>query len=90
MSSSSYVFHIAPRFSNSIREYKKIDIKKFHSLMNLLIAVTAYLKEIKAESVIMQEVTFINSINTLRTGSFKLFKRPFPRFLTILTLQALN
>jgi len=25
-------------------------------------------------------------INTLRTGSFKLFKRPFPRFLTILTL----
>ena len=25
-------------------------------------------------------------VNTLRTGSFKLFKRPFPRFLTILTL----
>jgi len=25
-------------------------------------------------------------INTLRTGSFKLFKRPFPGFLTILTL----
>jgi hypothetical protein len=25
-------------------------------------------------------------INTLRTGSFKLFKRPFPRFLAILTL----
>jgi len=24
--------------------------------------------------------------NTLRTGSFKLFKRPFPEFLTILTL----
>jgi len=24
--------------------------------------------------------------NTLRTGSFKLFKRPFPGFLTILTL----
>jgi hypothetical protein len=23
--------------------------------------------------------------NTLRTGSFKLFKRPFPGFLTILT-----
>jgi len=28
------------------------------------------------------EITF----NTLRTGSFKLFKRPFPGFLTILTL----
>ena len=25
-------------------------------------------------------------IKTLRTGSFKLFKRPFPKFLTILTL----
>jgi len=25
-------------------------------------------------------------LNTLRTGSFKLFKRPFPGFLTILTL----
>ena len=28
----------------------------------------------------------IMTINTLRTGSFKLFKRPFPGFLTILTL----
>ena len=28
----------------------------------------------------------LNVINTLRTGSFKLFKRPFPGFLTILTL----
>ena len=28
----------------------------------------------------------IGEINTLRTGSFKLFKRPFPGFLTILTL----
>jgi len=27
-----------------------------------------------------------NVFNTLRTGSFKLFKRPFPGFLTILTL----
>jgi len=25
-------------------------------------------------------------LNTLRTGSFKMFKRPFPEFLTILTL----
>jgi hypothetical protein len=25
-------------------------------------------------------------VNTLRTGSFKLFKRPFPGLLTILTL----
>ena len=25
-------------------------------------------------------------LNTLRTGSFKLFKRPFPGFLTILTI----
>jgi len=28
----------------------------------------------------------ISYVNTLRTGSFKLFKRPFPGFLTILTL----
>ena len=27
-----------------------------------------------------------DEVNTLRTGSFKLFKRPFPGFLTILTL----
>jgi len=27
-----------------------------------------------------------NDINTLRTGSFKLFKHPLPGFLTILTL----
>jgi len=29
---------------------------------------------------------FQSLLNTLRTGSFKLFKRPFPEFLTILTL----
>ena len=28
----------------------------------------------------------LQMLNTLRTGSFKLFKRPFPGFLTILTL----
>jgi hypothetical protein len=28
----------------------------------------------------------LDNLNTLRTGSFELFKRPFPRFLTILTL----
>jgi len=31
-------------------------------------------------------VTFFGWLNTLKTGSFKLFKRPFPGFLTILTL----
>jgi len=30
--------------------------------------------------------TAVRSVNTLRTGSFKLFKRPLPGFLTILTL----
>jgi len=30
--------------------------------------------------------TFIVTVNTLRTRSFKLFKRPFLGFLTILTL----
>jgi len=28
----------------------------------------------------------VTVFNTLRTGSFKLFKRPLPGFLTILTL----
>ena len=32
------------------------------------------------------EEALIGQFNTLRTGSFKLFKRPFPEFLTILTL----
>jgi hypothetical protein len=30
--------------------------------------------------------SYHHTLNTLRTGSFKLFKRPFPGFLTILTL----
>ena len=34
----------------------------------------------------MIKTPVINIINTLRTGSFKLFKRPFPGYLTILTL----
>jgi len=33
-----------------------------------------------------QLAAHIFTFNTLRTGSFKLFKRPFPGFLTILTL----
>jgi len=33
-----------------------------------------------------QYFTMTLSFNTLRTGSFKLFKRPFPGFLTILNL----
>jgi len=33
-----------------------------------------------------QLVFYVDNVNTLRTGSFKLFKRPFPGFLTILTL----
>jgi len=34
------------------------------------------------------EMTTLGTVlfNKLRTGSFKLFKRPFPGFLTILTL----
>ena len=32
--------------------------------------------------------TYCIHFNTLRMGSFKLFKRPFPGFLTILTLNA--
>jgi len=31
-------------------------------------------------------VCIFDGLNTLRTGSFKLFKRPLPGFLTILTL----
>ena len=34
----------------------------------------------------LTNVSYHIIINTLRTGSFKLFKRPFPGFLTILTL----
>jgi len=41
--------------------------------------------EISTEYVARRYITDKN-INTLRTGSFKLFKRSFPGFLTILTL----
>ena len=34
----------------------------------------------------LQPADSSSDVNTLRTGSFKLFKRPFPGFLTILTL----
>jgi len=34
----------------------------------------------------VQRMPDTRTVNTLRTGSFKLFKRPFPGFLTILTL----
>ena len=35
----------------------------------------------------LKQIDELNAvINTLRTGSFRLFKRPFPGFLTILTL----
>ena len=33
-----------------------------------------------------QLLAYADDVNTLRTGSFKLFKHPFPGFLTILTL----
>jgi len=53
----------------------------------------AYLKakieELETNSKIKNVRDLYRSIidfNTLRTGSFKLFKRPFPGFLTILTL----
>jgi len=36
-----------------------------------------------SELLVLAKVTVVN---TLRTGSFKLFKRPLPGFLTILTL----
>jgi len=35
---------------------------------------------------VLQLRILTNTFNTLRTRSFKLFKRPFPGFLTILTL----
>ena len=34
----------------------------------------------------LDTTVFLHNLNTLRTGSFKLFKRPLPRFLTLLTL----
>jgi hypothetical protein len=59
---------------------------------------TEYRELCVALTVVLFSVLFLQSIaagkcvlkqyhlNTLRTGSFKLFKRPFPGFLTILTL----
>jgi len=36
--------------------------------------------------ILFESVIYYFKFNTLRTGSFKFFKRPFPGFLTILTL----
>jgi len=51
-----------------------LSLNRTQSNCPLLLHVTSYLP------------TFQRAINTLRTGSFKLFKRPFLGFLTILTL----
>jgi len=42
--------------------------------------------EVGTEVLYILHMKFIFKINTLRTVSFKLFKRPFAGFLTILTL----
>jgi hypothetical protein len=51
---------------------------EIHNIINSI----RYKEKLPEES----KMSIIVSINTLRTGSFKLFKRPFPGFLTILTL----
>jgi len=69
----NYVRHDASRhFRNKKKAYLK-----------------AKIEELETNSKIKNVRDLYRSIidfNTLRTGSFKLFKRPFPGFLTILTL----
>jgi len=57
----------------------------------MAIYINTFAQVVKAKLVIRQllsgfKTTSMPNINTLRTRSFKLFKRPFPGFLTILTL----
>ena len=52
----------------------------------LLLHIQELLIHISVQRQIVLAERCIVFVNTLRTGSFKLFKRPFPGFLTILTL----
>ena len=58
----------------------------YTSIAIKLNAVTARSEGPGAQASQNTELGFLDPINTLRTESFKLFKRPFPGYLTILTL----
>ena len=59
-----------------------VQIKCYH-----LVYLIFYLGTLKLGGLVVVNLSkAVFEINTLRTGSFKLFKRPFPGFLTILTL----
>ena len=48
----------------------------------------AIMRKRERRAVVNKNIEFSRTLrlNAMRTGSFKLFKRPFPGFLTILTL----
>ena len=64
------IFHILSQSMQAIRSFSNIRVPKPFGVPGRV------------------EIKYDNNtyINTLRMGSFKLFKRPFPGFLTILTL----
>ena len=56
----------------------------FH-LLETRIAVASYWR-LQWKACLSEYILMLAAINTLRTGQFKLFKRPLPWFLTFLTL----
>jgi len=52
----------------------------------MVMYITEVASKLNSTSFLLYMIEKLKSLNTLRTGSFKLFKRPFPGFLTILTL----
>ena len=78
-----HVWHTAFRKLNVLLRLRKINIIKPNFLV-LFVIVNLCLRSSLICST--EYDRFHNILNTLRTGSFKLFKRPFPGFLTILTL----
>jgi hypothetical protein len=56
--------------------------------LSVLETITRKILETKLTNVVffLLDDSTASEFNTLRTASFKLFKRPFPGFLTILTL----
>ena len=87
-----------PENKNTIRSYQYYTLRVqcidqmykhfFKKEKQMHLSVRTYVRRrlLRHKITLTHSSAFLSLFNTLRTGSFKMFKRPFPGFLTILTL----